>query len=113
MENVAKRYESGGAFGSRHEVHALAGVTFSIFPGTTFAVEKYAGIVPGLLGARDFRKNLVRADGGYGPGCRAATRHTAEYPDGISGSREFAESTNERAGTGVRAVEYSEPLRQM
>jgi len=37
-ENVAKRYESGGAFGSRQEVRALAGVTFSIFPQTTLAV---------------------------------------------------------------------------
>jgi ABC-type glutathione transport system ATPase component len=37
-ENVAKRFESGGAFGSRQEVRALAGVTFSIFPGTTLAV---------------------------------------------------------------------------
>jgi len=37
-ENVAKRFESGGAFGSRQEVRALAGVTFSIFPRTTLAV---------------------------------------------------------------------------
>ena len=37
-ENVAKRYESGGAFGSRQEFRALAGVTFSIFPRTTLAV---------------------------------------------------------------------------
>ncbi|HVH89481.1 MAG TPA: ATP-binding cassette domain-containing protein [Terriglobales bacterium] len=37
-ENVAKRYQSGGAFGPRREVRALAGVTFSIFPRTTLAV---------------------------------------------------------------------------
>ena len=37
-ENVAKRYQSGGAFGTRQEVCALAGVTFSIFPRTTLAV---------------------------------------------------------------------------
>ena len=37
-ENVGKRFESGGAFGSRQEVRALAGVTFSIFPRTTLAV---------------------------------------------------------------------------
>lgn len=37
-ENVVKRYESGGAFASRQEVRALAGVTFSILPGTTLAV---------------------------------------------------------------------------
>ncbi len=37
-ENLAKRYESGGAFGSKREVRALAGVTFSIFPQTTLAV---------------------------------------------------------------------------
>ena len=37
-ENVAKRYESGGAFGSRQEFRALAGVTFSVFPRTTLAV---------------------------------------------------------------------------
>jgi ABC-type glutathione transport system ATPase component len=37
-ENVAKRFQSGGAFGSRQEVRALAGVTFSIFPRTTLAV---------------------------------------------------------------------------
>jgi len=74
--------------------------------------KKYAGIVPGLPGTREFRKDLVRADGAYGPGCRAATGDTAEYPDGIPGSRKFAQPTNERAGTGVRAAECSEPLRQ-
>jgi ABC-type glutathione transport system ATPase component len=37
-ENVAKRFASGGVFGSRQEVRALAGVTFSIFPRTTLAV---------------------------------------------------------------------------
>jgi peptide/nickel transport system ATP-binding protein len=37
-ENVAKRYESGGEFGSRQGFRALAGVTFSIFPRTTLAV---------------------------------------------------------------------------
>ena len=43
VENVTKRYDSGGAFGSRQEVHALAGVTFSIFPGTTLAVVGSSG----------------------------------------------------------------------
>jgi ABC-type glutathione transport system ATPase component len=33
-----KRYQSGGAFGSRQAVRALAGVTFSILPRTTLAV---------------------------------------------------------------------------
>ncbi len=37
-ENVVKRYERRGAFGFRQGVHALAGVTFSIFPQTTLAV---------------------------------------------------------------------------
>jgi peptide/nickel transport system ATP-binding protein len=37
-ENVAKRFESRGAFGSKQEVRALAGVTFSIFSRTTLAV---------------------------------------------------------------------------
>ena len=37
-ENVAKLYARGGAFGSKQEVHALTGVTFSIFPRTTLAV---------------------------------------------------------------------------
>jgi len=37
-ENIAKRYESGGALGTTREVRALAGVSFSIFPESTLAV---------------------------------------------------------------------------
>jgi ABC-type glutathione transport system ATPase component len=42
-ENVGKRFKSGGAFGSRQEVRALEGVTFSIFPRTTLAVVGRSG----------------------------------------------------------------------
>jgi len=43
VENVTKRYESSNVFSPRQEVHALSGVTFSIFPGTTRAVVGSSG----------------------------------------------------------------------
>lgn len=42
-ENLTKRYDSGRAFGPMQEVHALAGVGFSILPRTTLAVVGSSG----------------------------------------------------------------------
>ena len=43
VENVAKHYSGGGAFGAKREVHALNGVSLTIYPGTTLALVGASG----------------------------------------------------------------------